>query len=92
VKQTSRLIAYAWAAPATTIGLLLGLLALRGGRAAIEDGVVEIHDPLLRWVLTHLTFVRGGVAAITFGHVVRRRDGDFYLAQLLRTRSPRATS
>jgi hypothetical protein len=69
-------MAYAWAAPATAIGLLLGLLALRGGRAAIEDGVLEIHGPLLRWVLSHLTVVRGGVAAITFGHVVLGRDGD----------------
>jgi hypothetical protein len=27
-------------------------------------------------VLSHLTVVRGGVAAITFGHVVLGRDGD----------------
>jgi hypothetical protein len=76
VNRTTKLIAYAWAAPATTIGLLLGLLAVRGGRAAVEGGVLEIHGPLLRWVLTRLTLVRGGVAAITFGHVVLGRDGE----------------
>jgi hypothetical protein len=69
-------LAYAWAAPATVLGLLLALLALRGGRVAIRDGVLEAHGPLVRWALTHLTIVRGGVAAITFGHVVLGRDSD----------------
>ena len=69
-------LAYAWAAPATALGLLLALLALRGGRVAITDGVLEAHGPLVRWALTHLTIVRGGVAAITFGHVVLGRDSD----------------
>jgi hypothetical protein len=74
--RTSGVLAYAWAAPATVIGLLLALLALRGGRVAIRGGVLEAHGPRLRWLLTHLTILRGGVAAITFGHVVLGRDGD----------------
>ena len=76
LKQSGSVLAYAWAAPATVLGLILALLALRGGRVAIQDGVLEAHGPLVRWALTHLTVVRGGVAAITFGHVVLGRDGD----------------
>ena len=67
--RVSRMPAYLWAGPATALGLLFALLALRGGRIAIRDGVLEVSGPLVRWALTHLT-VRGGVAAITFGHVV----------------------
>jgi len=67
---------YVWAAPATVLGLLFALLALRGGRIALVDGVVEAHGPLLRWALTRLTVVSGGVAAITFGHVVLGHDDD----------------
>ena len=69
-------LAYLWAAPASALGLLFALLALRGGWIAIRDGVLEVHGPLVQWALTHLTLVRGGVAAITFGHVVLGRDGD----------------
>ena len=72
--QTGSALAYVWASPATALGLLLALLALRGGRATIRDGVLEVHGPLVRWVLSHLTIVHGGVAAITFGHVVLGRD------------------
>ena len=67
---------YVWAAPATALGLVFALLALRGGRIALVEGVVEAHGPLVRWALTHLAVVPGGVAAITFGHVVLGRDGD----------------
>jgi hypothetical protein len=67
---------YVWAAPATALGLVFALLALRGGRIALVEGVVEAHGPLVRRGLTHLAVVPGGVAAITFGHVVLGRDGD----------------
>lgn len=67
---------YVWAAPATALGLVFALLALRGGRIALVDGVVEAHGPLVRWALTHLTVVSGGVVAITFGHVVLGHDDD----------------
>jgi hypothetical protein len=74
--RMSSVLTYAWAAPATILGLLLALLALRGGRIAVRDGVLEAHGPLVRSALTHLTIVRGGVAAITFGHVVLGCDSD----------------
>ena len=38
------------------------------------DGVIEVHGPWLRWALRHLVPLRGGAAAITFGHVVLARD------------------
>lgn len=70
------MLRYVWAAPATLIGLVLALLALGRGRVAIVDAVVEAHGPLLRWALTHLTPLCGGIAAITFGHVVLARDAE----------------
>ena len=73
--RVSKVLAYLWASPATALGLLFALLALRGGRMAGRDGVLEVQGPLVRWALTHLTIVRGGVAAITFGHVVLGCDG-----------------
>lgn len=67
---------YFWAAPATALGLIVALAALWRGRVTIVDAVVEAHGPLLRWALTHLTPVRGGIASITFGHVVLGRDAE----------------
>jgi hypothetical protein len=74
--RATTLFRYVWAAPATAIGLLLALLALWRGRAAVRGGVLELDGPLVGWALTELTIVRGGVAAITFGHVVLGRDSD----------------
>jgi hypothetical protein len=68
------MIGYLWAAPATAIGLLGAVLALRGGRLAIVDGVVEVEGPLVGWVLTHLVPLPGGAQAITLGHVVLARN------------------
>jgi hypothetical protein len=75
VISVSTVLAYLWASPATALGLLFALLALRGGHIASRDGVLEVYGPLVRWALTHLTIVRGGVAAITLGHVVLGCDG-----------------
>jgi hypothetical protein len=69
-----RIMRYVWAGPSTAIGLVLAVLALYRGRIAVWDGVVEAHGPLLRWILTHLTLLPGGVSAITFGHAVLGRD------------------
>src|SRR5688572_18058135 len=65
---------YLWALPASGIGLVLAMLALWRGRLRVTDGVVEAHGPLLRWPMTHLGLLRGGIAAITFGHVVLGQD------------------
>jgi hypothetical protein len=67
-------IRYVWAAPSTAIGLALSALALRNGRIAVCDGVVEAHGPLLRQILTRFAFLPGGIAAITLGHVVLACD------------------
>jgi hypothetical protein len=70
------LFRYLWVGPATLVGLLFALTALYKGRLAMVNGVVEAHGPAVRWALTNLTVVRGGVSAITFGHVVLGRDRD----------------
>ena len=69
-RLTRSVAAYAWAAPCTALGLLLGLGALAcGGRASVVRGVLEV------------ALARPGTAAcaraerlpfgaITFGHVV----------------------
>src|SRR6185436_11599239 len=38
------------------------------------DGVLEAHGPTLAWLLSHLTPMPGGAAALTLGHVVIARD------------------
>jgi hypothetical protein len=69
---------YIWAFPWTLVGLALVTLsgALRRGRVAIVDGVLEAHGPVLRWGLRTLTLSTYGVSAITFGHVVLGLDAD----------------
>jgi hypothetical protein len=61
---------YLWASPATLLGLILATLACYRGRASLVSGVLEVHGPLLRWVLRRLAWVPGGAAAIALGHVV----------------------
>jgi hypothetical protein len=68
------LFRYVWAGPTTLIGFIFALVTLYKGRLAIVDGVIEAHGAIVRWALTNLTFVRGGVSAITLGHVVLGRD------------------
>lgn len=70
-----RAIRYAWAAPASAVGLVAAAVAVGlGGRARIVDGVVEVGGGALgRWM-------RPGAgplpcSAITFGHVVLGHDG-----------------
>ncbi len=74
-------LAYAWASPTSLVGLLLGLLALPGGRWRRVDGVLEASGGWLPRLL-RLAPIGGGAAAITFGHVVLGRDE----AALARTR------
>ena len=68
------LIRYIWAAPTTAIGLLLVVGGLWRVRARVVDGVVEAHGPALAWLLSHLTLMPEGAAAMTLGHVVIARD------------------
>jgi hypothetical protein len=69
-----RIHRYIWAAPATIAGLVLASLASWGGHIALVEGVIEAHGPAIAWVLSHLVPLRGGAAAMTFGHVVIGRD------------------
>ncbi|MHC4994686.1 MAG: hypothetical protein ACYTGQ_06480 [Planctomycetota bacterium] len=65
------ILRYIWASPNTLLGLLFALMArLTGGRASVVTGVVEAYGGVAAPVLRRLPFVRGGAAAITFGHVV----------------------
>jgi len=70
-----RLARYIWASPNTLVGLTLVVLnGLTKGSVEIVDGVLEAHGPFIAWVLRRCTVLPGGVAAITFGHVVLGRD------------------
>ena len=66
-------IRYLWASPATAIGVALAALLGRGGMTVV-DGVLETHSPALSRLLSRFVPLGGGVAAITFGHVVLGRD------------------
>lgn len=68
------LLRYMWTGPTTALGLVMALLALRGGRVRIVNGVVEAHGPWLAWALSRLVPLRGGAQAITLGHVVLARS------------------
>jgi hypothetical protein len=74
MKDAATLLRYVWATPATVLGLIFAIAALRQGRVTVVDAVIEVHGPLLNWALSHVAPVRGGIAAITFGHVVLGRD------------------
>jgi hypothetical protein len=66
-----RLLAYAWAAPTTVVGLLVGGLTLAsGGRAQTCRGALEFHGGFSAWMLTRLA----GAWAMTLGHVIVGRD------------------
>jgi len=70
-----QVLRYLWAAPASCLGLVLAAIGTAaGGRVSLHTGVIEAEGQLLAWGLTHLTLLDGGVAAITFGHVVLGRD------------------
>lgn len=61
---------FAWAGPASLIGLLLGVAALlTGGRAQRRSGVLEFYGGAAAWFLRHAPLV-GNAMAMTLGHVV----------------------
>ncbi len=70
-----RLLKYLWASPGSMLGLLCVPLALvGGGRAAVIDGVLEVHGGLLARVLNGRIPVIRSCAAMTLGHVVIGQD------------------
>jgi cytochrome bd-type quinol oxidase subunit 2 len=65
-------LAYAWAAPTTALGLLIGALTLfTGGAVERRDGCLEFHRAFARALLES---PRLGASAITLGHVILGRD------------------
>jgi hypothetical protein len=61
---------YAWASPATLVGLLLGLFALAlGARARHVDGCIEFGGGALRAAIARLPGPCR-FCAITFGHAI----------------------
>lgn len=71
----SSLARYLWVLPNSLLGAVFFPIALfpRGGFQVVE-GVLEIHGPLIAWVLRRCIPMRGGALAITLGHVVLARD------------------
>jgi hypothetical protein len=72
--KTVSAVRYIWAAPTTALGFVIVLVGLWRMHARFVDGVLEAYGPALSWLLTHLTLVPGGAAALTLGHVVIARD------------------
>jgi hypothetical protein len=59
---------YGWAAPTTSVGLLVGALTLiSGGRGRVREGTLEFHGGFTTWLLDK-TPIRA--AAMTLGHVI----------------------
>ena len=69
-------IRYAWASPVTVLGLVVALLTSLspGGRLSVVDGVLEAAGGFAAFFLRRCTLLRGGVSAMTLGHVVIARD------------------
>jgi hypothetical protein len=65
-----RILKYAWAFPATAVGLLLAVAArTAGAKAVVVDGVMEVAGGYFGQLVTTLPR-RLRFSAITFGHVV----------------------
>ena len=63
-------VGYIWAAPATGLGLLLGMFGcVGGGGIRVRRGAIEIWGHGLSWALYHLPLCQGA-GAMTFGHVI----------------------
>ncbi|HNY49657.1 MAG TPA: hypothetical protein PLV50_02070 [Smithella sp.] len=66
-----RILRYIWALPNTLLGLLFVPLAFfANGGIHVVDGVLELHSSLISLILKKCMPVRGGVSAMTLGHVV----------------------
>jgi hypothetical protein len=73
--QFARLLIYIWVLPTTLVGLLFVPLALMtGGRLRILDGAVEVYGGLVSFFLRRCTIFKGGVSAMTLGHVILGLD------------------
>ena len=65
-----RFLRYAWASPATAIGLLLAIVAMvAGARPRVVNGVVEVGGGRVPHLMAFLPRC-ASFAAIAFGHVI----------------------
>jgi hypothetical protein len=63
-------IAFAWASPYTTIGLLIGAAGLcTGGRARLRGRVIEFYGGGLKWLIERMPEGQF-IMAFTLGHTV----------------------
>jgi hypothetical protein len=70
MRRLNLLCRYAWASPATVIGLLFSILAMvAGARPRLVDGVLEVGGGHLHHLMSLLPRC-ACFAAITFGHVI----------------------
>jgi hypothetical protein len=70
-----KLLARAWAAPCSALGLLFGLaMVLSGGRAQVRSGALEFGGGYWGRLVSRLPSPFG-FSAIAFGHVVLGVDG-----------------
>jgi hypothetical protein len=61
---------YAWALPATLLGLVAGLFTLlTGGKVRAQGGTLEFWGGFSAWFLTR-AMTDGGAMAMTLGHVI----------------------
>jgi hypothetical protein len=74
VSRFLRYLRYLWASPTTFLGLVVAFALLRRGHAALVDGVIEAHSPLLSRALASFTPLAHGADAMTLGHVVIGRN------------------
>ena len=70
----SSVLRYAWAAPTSALGVVVLVAGCWRAQVRVVNGVLEAHGPVLAWILSHLTLMPGGAAAIALGHVVIARD------------------
>jgi hypothetical protein len=71
-RRVARTLAYAWAGPTTSLGLVAGLLTLLSrGRVQRRRGALEFHGGFARWLLEHTPI---NASAMTLGHVILGRD------------------
>jgi len=71
--QLLRPVAYLWALPNTSLGLLFVLPALlSGGRLRVERGALEIYGGVTRFFLRHCLWVKA--SAFCLGHVILGQD------------------
>ena len=76
----ARVLKYAWAAPNTAVGLVLGLIGwLSGASARLNNGTVEFAGGRL---FSQAALLPPGYSfcAITFGHVIIAADGPTLIA------------